>query len=41
MNVKIEQSWKDVLGVEFDKEYFIKLKKRKICFVKKFVRKIK
>ncbi|MBQ4130381.1 MAG: uracil-DNA glycosylase [Alphaproteobacteria bacterium] len=25
MNVKIEQSWKDVLGAEFDKEYFIKL----------------
>lgn len=25
MNVKIEQSWKDVLASEFDKEYFIKL----------------
>ena len=25
MNVKIEQSWKDALGAEFDKEYFIKL----------------
>lgn len=25
MNVKIEQSWKDALSEEFDKEYFIKL----------------
>jgi len=25
MNVKIEQSWKDALSTEFDKEYFIKL----------------
>lgn len=25
MNVKIEQSWKDALSDEFDKEYFIKL----------------
>ena len=25
MNVKIEQSWKDALATEFDKEYFIKL----------------
>ena len=25
MNVKIEQSWKDVLSAEFDKYYFIKL----------------
>lgn len=25
MNVKIEQSWKDVLSAEFDKDYFIKL----------------
>ena len=25
MNVKIEQSWKDALGAEFDKDYFIKL----------------
>lgn len=25
MNVKIEQSWKDALADEFDKEYFIKL----------------
>ena len=25
MNVKIEQSWKDILSGEFDKEYFIKL----------------
>ncbi|MBN1325021.1 MAG: uracil-DNA glycosylase [Alphaproteobacteria bacterium] len=25
MNVKIEDSWKSVLGTEFDKEYFIKL----------------
>ena len=25
MNVKIEQSWKDALASEFDKEYFIKL----------------
>ena len=25
MNVKIEQSWKDALGSEFDKDYFIKL----------------
>ena len=25
MNVKIEQSWKDALSAEFDKEYFIKL----------------
>ncbi|MEE1030284.1 MAG: uracil-DNA glycosylase, partial [Alphaproteobacteria bacterium] len=25
MNVKIEQSWKDALSPEFDKEYFIKL----------------
>lgn len=25
MNVKIEQSWKDVLSSEFDKDYFIKL----------------
>ncbi|MBQ3039150.1 MAG: uracil-DNA glycosylase [Alphaproteobacteria bacterium] len=25
MNVKIEQSWKDALSAEFDKDYFIKL----------------
>lgn len=25
MNVKIEQSWKDALAAEFDKDYFIKL----------------
>ncbi|MBD5400476.1 uracil-DNA glycosylase [bacterium] len=25
MNVKIEQSWKDALGAEFEKDYFIKL----------------
>ena len=25
MNVKIEQSWKDSLSSEFNKEYFIKL----------------
>lgn len=25
MNVKIEQSWKDALSAEFDKEYFVKL----------------
>lgn len=25
MNVKIEQSWKDALNTEFDKDYFIKL----------------
>ena len=25
MNVKIEQSWKDALSTEFDKDYFIKL----------------
>lgn len=25
MNVNIEQSWKDALGAEFDKDYFIKL----------------
>jgi len=25
MNVKIEQTWKDALSAEFDKEYFIKL----------------
>ncbi|HNY25135.1 MAG TPA: uracil-DNA glycosylase [Alphaproteobacteria bacterium] len=25
MNVKIEESWKQVLGAEFDKDYFIKL----------------
>ena len=25
MNVKIEQSWKDALNAEFDKDYFIKL----------------
>lgn len=25
MDVKIEQSWKDALGAEFDKDYFIKL----------------
>lgn len=25
MNVKIEESWKNVLGAEFDKDYFIKL----------------
>lgn len=27
MNVKIEQSWKDVLGEEFDKQYFVDLTK--------------
>ena len=25
MDVKIEQSWKDALSAEFDKDYFIKL----------------
>lgn len=25
MNVKIEQSWKDALGAEFDKDYFVRL----------------
>ena len=25
MNVKIEQSWKDALSTEFDKDYFVKL----------------
>ena len=25
MNVKIEQSWKDALGAEFNKDYFVKL----------------
>ena len=25
MNVKIEQTWKDALASEFDKDYFIKL----------------
>ena len=25
MNVKIEQSWKNALSAEFDKDYFIKL----------------
>ena len=25
MDVKIEQSWKDVLSSEFEKDYFIKL----------------
>lgn len=27
MNVKIEQSWKEVLGAEFDKQYFVDLTK--------------
>ena len=25
MDVKIEQSWKDVLSAEFNKDYFVKL----------------